>query len=140
MQDKRERPGSLPAFLLCLRQTPRKGDGSTHRSLGDLHGPKLRLGTFVDGRAQLTTGEKFELNLPGGPGTQQPVSFALSRDLSRSLAGRAASSLLCAIELRFECCVANSNPEACPIFCEMGVMYRTWPVLRSLQGSRQTSG
>jgi len=43
--------------------------------LADLQGPKLRLGTFVDGRVQLTTGEKFELNLRGDPGTQRRVSL-----------------------------------------------------------------
>src|SRR5262249_399985 len=43
--------------------------------LADLQGPKLRLGTFVDGHTQLTTGDKFELNLRGGPGTQQRVSL-----------------------------------------------------------------
>src|SRR6516164_1757113 len=43
--------------------------------LADLQGPKLRLGTFVDGRVQLTTGEKFELNLRSDPGTQRRVSL-----------------------------------------------------------------
>ena len=43
--------------------------------LADLQGPKLRLGTFADGRAHLTTGEKFEINLRGVPGTQRGVSL-----------------------------------------------------------------
>jgi pyruvate kinase len=43
--------------------------------LADLQGPKLRLGTFADGRAQLRAGGKFELDLQGGPGTQQRVSL-----------------------------------------------------------------
>jgi pyruvate kinase len=43
--------------------------------LADLQGPKLRLGTFADGRAQLRAGDKFELDLHGGPGTQQRVSL-----------------------------------------------------------------
>src|SRR5215831_16188963 len=43
--------------------------------LADLQGPKLRLGTFADGRAQLRAGDKFELDLRGGPGTQQRVSL-----------------------------------------------------------------
>src|SRR6516225_10811163 len=38
--------------------------------LADLQGPKLRLGNFAEGRAHLTTGEKFEINLRGVPGTQ----------------------------------------------------------------------
>ena len=43
--------------------------------LADLQGPKLRLGTFADGRAQLRAGDKFQLDLHGGPGTQQRVSL-----------------------------------------------------------------
>ena len=43
--------------------------------LADLQGPKLRLGTFADGRAQLRAGDKFELDLHGGPGTQHRVSL-----------------------------------------------------------------
>src|SRR6478752_3976040 len=43
--------------------------------LADLQGPKLRLGTFADGRVQLATGDRFELDLDGGPGTQQRVSM-----------------------------------------------------------------
>ena len=33
--------------------------------LADLQGPKLRLGTFADGRAQLRAGDSFELDLRG---------------------------------------------------------------------------
>ena len=43
--------------------------------LADLQGPKLRLGSFVDGRAQLIAGDVFELDLHGGPGTRQRVSL-----------------------------------------------------------------
>src|SRR6516162_4171532 len=43
--------------------------------LADLQGPKLRLGTFADGRAQIATGDKFELDLRGGPGTAARVSL-----------------------------------------------------------------
>ena len=43
--------------------------------LADLQGPKLRLGTFADGRTQLRAGDKFQLDLHGGPGTQQRVSL-----------------------------------------------------------------
>ena len=43
--------------------------------LSDLQGPKLRLGTFADGRAQIATGDKFELDLRGGPGTAARVSL-----------------------------------------------------------------
>jgi pyruvate kinase len=43
--------------------------------LADLQGPKLRLGTFADGRVQLATGDRFELDLDGGLGTQQRVSM-----------------------------------------------------------------
>jgi pyruvate kinase len=43
--------------------------------LADLQGPKLRLGTFADGRVQLATNDKFELDLDGGPGSQARVSL-----------------------------------------------------------------
>jgi len=43
--------------------------------LADLQGPKLRLGTFANGRTQLATGDKFDLDLQGGSGTQQRVSL-----------------------------------------------------------------
>jgi pyruvate kinase len=43
--------------------------------LADLQGPKLRLGTFAEGRVQLATGDTFGLDLKGGPGTKQRVSL-----------------------------------------------------------------
>jgi pyruvate kinase len=43
--------------------------------LADLQGPKLRLGNFAEGRAHLTAGDKFELDLRGVPGTQRAVSL-----------------------------------------------------------------
>lgn len=43
--------------------------------LADLQGPKLRLGTFSEGRVQLATGNRFGLDLHGGPGTAQRVSM-----------------------------------------------------------------
>ncbi|MBR0934378.1 pyruvate kinase [Bradyrhizobium jicamae] len=43
--------------------------------LADLQGPKLRLGTFAEGRVQLATGDTFALDLKGGPGTRQRVSL-----------------------------------------------------------------
>jgi pyruvate kinase len=43
--------------------------------LVDLQGPKLRVGTFVDGRATLATGAKFELDLDAGQGDQYQVSL-----------------------------------------------------------------
>jgi len=43
--------------------------------LADLQGPKLRLGTFADGRVQLATGARFGLDLNGGPGTVERVSM-----------------------------------------------------------------
>jgi pyruvate kinase len=43
--------------------------------LADLQGPKLRLGTFSGARVQLATGDKFELDLNGGPGSQGRVSL-----------------------------------------------------------------
>jgi pyruvate kinase len=36
--------------------------------IADLQGPKLRLGTFVDGQADLKTGQSFRLELSGPPG------------------------------------------------------------------------
>ena len=43
--------------------------------LADLQGPKLRLGTFANGRIQLSVGDSFELDLDGGPGSQDRVSL-----------------------------------------------------------------
>ena len=43
--------------------------------LVDLQGPKLRVGTFADGRVTLTTGAPFGLDLNGGPGDGQRVSL-----------------------------------------------------------------
>jgi len=43
--------------------------------LADLQGPKLRLGTFSDGRVQLAVGDAFELDLDGGPGSKGRVSM-----------------------------------------------------------------
>jgi pyruvate kinase len=41
----------------------------------DLQGPKLRLGTFADGRITLEKGTLFGLDLHGGPGDQHRVSL-----------------------------------------------------------------
>src|SRR6476469_6727484 len=43
--------------------------------LADLQGPKLRVGAFANGRVQLATGDRFELDLEGSPRTQQRVSM-----------------------------------------------------------------
>src|SRR3954447_13982726 len=43
--------------------------------LADLQGPKLRVGTFAEGRVTLATGAAFGLDLDGGPGDQQRVSL-----------------------------------------------------------------
>src|SRR4051794_17324311 len=43
--------------------------------LADLQGPKLRVGTFAEGRVTLATGATFGLDLDGGPGDQQRVSL-----------------------------------------------------------------
>src|SRR6478672_1703595 len=43
--------------------------------LGDLQGPKLRVGTFESGPVTLAPGEPFGLDLDGGPGTQERVSM-----------------------------------------------------------------
>ena len=43
--------------------------------LADLQGPKLRLGTFAEGRVQLATGSRFDLDLEGGPGTAARASM-----------------------------------------------------------------
>jgi pyruvate kinase len=43
--------------------------------LADLQGPKLRLGTFSEGRVTLKTGGAFDIDLDGGPGDQQRVSL-----------------------------------------------------------------
>src|SRR4051794_2669421 len=43
--------------------------------LADLQGPKLRVGTFAEGRVTLATGATFGLDLDGGPGTQKRVSL-----------------------------------------------------------------
>ena len=36
--------------------------------LADLQGPKLRVGSFAEGRVNLATGAQFRLDLDGGPG------------------------------------------------------------------------
>ena len=43
--------------------------------LVDLQGPKLRVGTFTDGRVILKTGAKFDFDLDGGPGDDERVSL-----------------------------------------------------------------
>src|SRR3954451_11629395 len=43
--------------------------------LADLQGPKLRVGTFAEGRVTLATGASFDLDLSGGPGDQRRVSL-----------------------------------------------------------------
>jgi pyruvate kinase len=43
--------------------------------LADLQGPKLRLGTFSEGRVTLKTGDAFDIDLDGRPGDQQRVSL-----------------------------------------------------------------
>ena len=43
--------------------------------LADLQGPKLRLGTFSEGRVTLKTGDAFDIDLDGDPGDQQRVSL-----------------------------------------------------------------
>jgi pyruvate kinase len=43
--------------------------------LADLQGPKLRLGTFSEGRVTLKTGDGFDIDLDGGPGDQQRVGL-----------------------------------------------------------------
>ena len=60
--------------------------------LADLQGPKLRLGSFVDGRAQLMAGDVFELDLHGGPGTRQRVSLPHPEIFQALFTGRSTSS------------------------------------------------
>jgi pyruvate kinase len=43
--------------------------------LADLQGPKLRLGTFSEGRVTLKIGDAFDIDLDGGPGDQKRVSL-----------------------------------------------------------------
>jgi len=43
--------------------------------LADLQGPKLRLGAFAEGRTHVQAGDKFDLDLSGGPGTRERVSL-----------------------------------------------------------------
>lgn len=43
--------------------------------LADLQGPKLRIGTFADGKVELMEGEIFTLDLTDKPGTQNRVSL-----------------------------------------------------------------
>ena len=53
-------------------------EGETGRPiaiLADLQGPKLRLGTFADGRVHLAKDDSFDLDLDGGPGTRDRVSM-----------------------------------------------------------------
>ncbi len=41
----------------------------------DLQGPKLRVGSFAEDRVSLTAGEKFRLDLEGGPGDRSRVEL-----------------------------------------------------------------
>jgi len=43
--------------------------------LADLQGPKLRVGTFAEGKVELAEGEIFTLDLTGKPGTQKRVAL-----------------------------------------------------------------
>jgi pyruvate kinase len=43
--------------------------------LGDLQGPKLRVGTFSEGRVQLKAGNTFSLDLNGAPGNVERINF-----------------------------------------------------------------
>ncbi len=43
--------------------------------LADLQGPKLRVGTFAEGKVALATGSEFGLDLEGGPGDKTRVSM-----------------------------------------------------------------
>jgi pyruvate kinase len=43
--------------------------------LADLQGPKLRVGSFAEGRVTLAAGAEFNLDLDGGPGTAERVSM-----------------------------------------------------------------
>src|SRR3954470_19036586 len=56
----------------------RQIEQETGRPIGvlvDLQGPKLRVGTFENGRITLRPGETFGLDLDGGPGTPERVSM-----------------------------------------------------------------
>jgi pyruvate kinase len=56
----------------------RQLEQETGRPIGilvDLQGPKLRVGTFEGGRVALSRGERFDLDLDGGPGTHRRVSM-----------------------------------------------------------------
>ena len=55
------------ARLASIRALERER-GRPIAALLDLQGPKLRLGTFRDGRAQLAQGERFRLDLDPAPG------------------------------------------------------------------------
>ncbi|HEX6136461.1 MAG TPA: pyruvate kinase [Casimicrobiaceae bacterium] len=55
------------ARLASIRALERER-GRPIAALLDLQGPKLRLGTFRDGRAQLVQGERFRLDLDPAPG------------------------------------------------------------------------
>src|SRR5437867_494325 len=58
--------------------TIRELERETGRPIGvllDLQGPKLRLGTFVDGKAQLLAGMRFRLDLDPSPGDARRASL-----------------------------------------------------------------
>ncbi len=55
--------------LQLIRQVE-KETGRPIAALGDLQGPKLRLGTFADGPIDLTTGQTFRLDLDKTPGNR----------------------------------------------------------------------
>src|SRR4051795_22774 len=51
----------------------RELEQETGRPIGilvDLQGPKLRVGAFENGRISLSPGQRFDLDLDGGPGGQ----------------------------------------------------------------------
>src|SRR4051794_15854608 len=60
----------------------RQIEQETGRPIGvlvDLQGPKLRVGTFENGRITLRPGETFGLDLDDGPGTPERVSMPIPR-------------------------------------------------------------
>ncbi len=66
--------GELKALIKIIRQIERK-HGRPIAILTDLQGPKLRIGTFEDGKVTLKAGEKFRLDMSKVKGDAGRVSL-----------------------------------------------------------------
>ena len=101
--------------------------------LADLQGPKLRVGTFIDGQALLVAGDKFTLDLLAKLGDQSRVQLP-HKEIYSSL--NSGSSILIndgKIKLKVVDCKKNS------IECEVICLLYTSPSPRDRTRSRMPS-